>query len=189
MFEDARSLLALELSPGERLLWAGQPRKGLMFRQIDVIMIPFSLMFCGFAVFWEYMVLRMEAPLDFALFGLLFVAVGLYLLIGRYFVDAWQRARTFYGVTSDRILIISGIHQRSTRSIPLDQLKELSLTERSDGTGSVTLGPELAIITPQTGTRRPTVHRGLGPRFDEIEHVREVYEIIRAAQQNSQWAK
>ncbi len=38
-----------------------------------------------------------EAPLPFALFGLPFVALGLYLIFGRFVVKARRKRQTVYG--------------------------------------------------------------------------------------------
>ncbi len=54
-------------------------------------MIPFSIMWAGFALFWEFMVLMTDAPFFFKLWGIPFVLVGLYMLIGRFVVDAMQK--------------------------------------------------------------------------------------------------
>ena len=42
-----------ELTPGESIVWAGQPNTSVIFHKQDVFMIPFSLMWGGFAIFWE----------------------------------------------------------------------------------------------------------------------------------------
>ena len=108
-----------QLASNEKLLWTGQPRRGLRLRATDALAIPFSLLWCGFAIFWEWSVLKQGAPGFFALWGIPFVAIGLYVVFGRFFVDALQRARTYYALTDQRALIISGLVNRQTKSLPL----------------------------------------------------------------------
>ena len=42
------------LLPGERILWTGRPGQGLMLTRNDMFLIPLSLMWFGFTVFWTY---------------------------------------------------------------------------------------------------------------------------------------
>jgi len=83
-------------------------------------------------------VVTTQAPFFFKLWGIPFVLVGLYIVVGRFFVDARTRGRTFYGVTSERIIIISGVFSRQTKSLQLRTLSDISLTERADGSGTIT---------------------------------------------------
>jgi hypothetical protein len=103
--------------------------------------MPFSLMWGGFAAFWEYEVIKSGAPFAMRLFGVPFVVVGLYLIVGRFFADAWRRSRTFYGVTDQRVLIVSG---RQVRSLSLQNLGEVALRttrwERDDRVRTVRFG-------------------------------------------------
>jgi hypothetical protein len=115
LMADAEHEIARELDREERLLWSGMPRQGLVLHSSDIFLIPFSLLWAGFAFFWEAMVISSPPPggglfaLIPALFGLPFVIVGIYILFGRFWVDARNRARTYYGVS----------HLRQSRRLPL----------------------------------------------------------------------
>jgi hypothetical protein len=76
------------LMRGERVVWEGRPPGGFMLTATDGLMIPFSLLWGGFALFWNISVWSMGAPLFFRLWGLPFLLVGFYMVIGRFFVDA-----------------------------------------------------------------------------------------------------
>src|ERR1700716_1520491 len=133
----AATSLPTPLEPGERELWAGRPRGGVVFRATDALLIPFSFLRCGFVVFWESSVLRSNAPGFFVLWGVPFVLAGAYFAVGRFFFDAWRRGRTTYRITSSRVLISSG---SVLKSLSLAALSDVTLIERSDGSGTITFG-------------------------------------------------
>ncbi|MDO9029911.1 MAG: PH domain-containing protein [Hydrogenophaga sp.] len=172
-----------ELSPGEQVVWSGQPRQGVVVRGSDALAIPFSLLWAGFAVFWLVSAAQSGAPLPFVLFGVPFVLVGLYIVVGRFFVEAKQREKTFYALTPHRVIIASGLFSRKVRSMQLKTLSEISLSERSDGTGTISFGAQHPMASMFGGMSSwPGAEQYLGPRFDLVPQARSVYEAVRKTQ-------
>jgi len=168
-----------ELSGDERVLWAGRPLPGVRLKASDALMIPFSLMWGGFAIFWEASVWSVGAPLFFRLWGVPFVLVGLYMIAGRFFFDAKVRERTVYALTDRRAIIASGLWYRSVRSIELRRLSELGFTESSGGIGTITFGPADPFGAFALGAGPPRV-----PKFELLAGARAVYEMARTLQQS-----
>jgi hypothetical protein len=89
----------------EQTLWEGTPDPTVIFAKQDRILVPFSLLWTGFALFWETGA-SVAGWFPGAIFGLVFVAVGLYMVIGRFFYKRWDRRRTQYVVTNRRALVL-----------------------------------------------------------------------------------
>jgi hypothetical protein len=175
--------IAQDLARGEQLLWSGQPRQGIVLRGSDAFTIPFSLLWGGFAFFWEATVATSGAPLFFMLWGVPFVLAGLYITVGRFFYDAWRRGRTKYGVTNERILIATGDASPSLKSLNVRTLSDVTLDAKSDRSGTITFGPTSFMTSMYAGTAWPGSN--LPPSFELIPEARRVYEIIRQAQKGS----
>src|SRR5262245_32065255 len=120
--------LAPHLEAGERMLWSGRPPQGVRIHVSDAFLAPFSVLWGGFAFFWEYMVISKGAPWFFAIWGIPFVLMGVHLIVGRFFWDAKRRSATYYAVTDRRIIISSGLWQPQTRSVNLRMLSDVSMT-------------------------------------------------------------
>ena len=176
-------ILSSRLGQKEKLLWYGRPRQGIFLRPKDAYLIPFSLMWGGFAIFWEYGVVTSNAPFFFRLWGIPFVLVGLYLIAGRFFVDAKQRSKTYYGLTNERIVIVSGIVSANVKSLQLRTLSDVSLAEGADGSGTITFGPTAPWWSGGNGW--PGTSRNFSPAFESIAGAREVFERIRLAQKEA----
>ena len=153
-----------------------------MFRTSDILLIPFSLLWGGFAMFWEWTVMRIGAPFEFRLFGAPFVIIGLYIVFGRFLVDAYQRRRTAYGVSDRRAVIVTQILQRRTRSLLFGNLGEIELTEGRGGRGTLTCGRDALSGARGFAMRGWPGAGALAPSFECIDGAPEVLRIIRTAQ-------
>lgn len=175
-------IIAKELRGGERLVWSGQPRQGIRLQAADVALIPFSIMWGGFAIFWEWSVITAGAPFFFMLWGIPFVLVGIYVMVGRFFVDARQRANTYYGLTDQRVIIITGLWKRQVKSLPIHLLSDVSITERGTG-GTITFGATPPFYGALAGSSWPGMGRYQPPAFEGISEARRVYDLLQEAQQ------
>lgn len=192
MRNDPETEMAGELDAGETLLWAGRPKGGFVLRGSDVFMIPFSIFWCGFAIFWMIGASGAlwegkgdPAPVNyvFPLFGLPFVAIGLYMVFGRFLVDRAQRERTTYGVTNERVIIKSGLFSRTVKSINLRTMSDITLKERGDGSGMITFGASHPMHLMFEGMNWwPGVNQYQSPGFEFIPDAKQVYQIIRRQQ-------
>ena len=180
-WQTAEAEIRRELTGQERIIWTGRPRQGIVMRPSDGIMIPFSLLWGGFAIFWETGAIRSGAPFFFMLWGIPFVLVGLYMIFGRFFVDSKQRERTFYGLTDQRVIIVSGLTGRKVKSLNLRTLSDVSLNEKSDRTGTITFGPTNPMASWWGGTAWPGAPQG-APSFEMIPDAKRIYEQLREAQ-------
>lgn len=178
---DIREELQYEPIPGERLLWAGRPKTGIIFRSSDIFLIPFSIMWCGFAVLWESSALSDGAPFFFAIWGIPFVCMGLYVTIGRFFYDRQLRAETIYGITSNRIIIKSGVFKKKVTALNISTLQNLTIDEKADGSGSIKLAAD---NTPFSGLDiRGWPGTKQAPELELIPDVRSVFILIQQQQQ------
>ena len=136
-YTDDYSFARPYLSAGEMILWKGKPGKGHLFTSQDLFMIPFSIFWCGFAVFWVVSAIATGAPFFFALWGSPFVCVGLYMLFGRYIWTAYIRKRTAYVITNKKIIRAKGkkIDIMDGRTMP-----PIYITANRDGSGTIRFG-------------------------------------------------
>jgi hypothetical protein len=141
-------------------------------------------MWGGFAVFWEWSVIRIDAPIIFKLWGIPFVLVGLYLVVGRFFADAYRRANTYYGVSTQRVLIITRGVSGKVKSLNLKGLSDMSFSVSSSGPGVIQFGS-----TPSRGSTLLGSSGWPGlpspPMFELAEETHRVYDLIRQAQQKA----
>jgi len=103
-------------------------------------LIPFSILWGGFAIFWEIGVILSGAPIFFWLWGIPFVLVGLYMIGGRFLVARREALRTWYVITSQRLVISSGAFRTRTVELDLTNLPPTELSQARNGTGTISFG-------------------------------------------------
>ncbi len=169
---------------GERVLWSGQPKQGLALSGRDAFLIPFSLLWGGFAIFWNAMVwlAPFGAPSEgdaswfFKLWGLPFLLIGLYLIAGRFFHDAHIRKNLFYAVTEQRLLILRG---SKITSFDINRLPRIELSEHRDETGTLAFEESSNMSwNGMNGFSWWLPALGSAAQFFRVQSPRRVYELI-----------
>ncbi len=171
------------LLTGERILWSGRPAQGLWITGQDAFLIPFSLLWGGFAVFWETMVITQKnAPIFFSLWGVPFVLLGLYFIVGRFLFDAWLRRGILYAVTNQRILILRPGPFSKFTALGLDRLPEANLSEGASGRGTIRFGEPVSYWSRRRNNFSIwTPALDATPQFIGIEDAQGVFNQIQAA--------
>jgi hypothetical protein len=172
----ASSLPRSLLRPGERIIWEGRPVARRFILRGSLLVIPFTLLWLAFAVFWEVSALANRTPSFFPLWGAAFVAFGLYIAFGRFYV-AWREARrTAYLLTNQRIVIVSGAFAQRLRELSLRTLPAPALDRGVDGIGTITFGP-LSPFESWLPAGWPMMS-GSSPSFVAIEDASHVFDLV-----------
>lgn len=125
-----------QLCTGEYILWKGKPERGNLLDSSDIFMIPFSLVWCGFAIFWEYSVIS-NGISPFALFGIPFVLMGLYIVFGRFIHKAYLRRHTCYVITNQKII---RLRRRKIDMLHANSLPPMRVEVHRNGNGTIRFG-------------------------------------------------
>ncbi|HZS27990.1 MAG TPA: hypothetical protein VFB76_12235 [Candidatus Angelobacter sp.] len=131
-----------ELLRNESLLWAGQPERRIIFHKEDLLAIPCSLLWGCFAIVFELVTFVAGKSSHTwwlgAIWGTPFVIAGQYLIWGRFLYVNWKKSRTFYAVTTERILIKKMKWKgRTVCSLDLCNLGVVQTSMESDGIGTL----------------------------------------------------
>lgn len=169
------------LAPGEQIRWSGRPAQGLALRASDFFLIPFSLVWFGFVVFWMVTAFASNAPTGVLPIGILFLFVGFYISFGRFLSDAWARSRTYYALTDRRALILGGAFERKLTSVELNALSELHFNPGSSGRGTIVFGPESPYGGSFGGWGRR--YAAASPEFFRVDDASGAYAIIQRRRQ------
>jgi uncharacterized membrane protein len=171
------------LSSGEHLEWVGRPDPTKHFTPADVFLIPFSILWGGFSIFWEASAIGGGGGPFFALWGIPFVAIGLYFIFGRFIYKANRKRRTIYAVTSRRVMaIVRGRRGESVEATYLRSIPNISTSAVSDGRGSVGFGLSSPMAGRYANSGMEFLARGqmssAGVSFYDIEDPRGVADLV-----------
>jgi hypothetical protein len=174
-----------ELLSGESIVWTGQPRTSVIFHKEDAFLIPFSLLWGGFAIFWAASVSGIWGTQSHGrwtfgmMWGVPFVLIGQYMIWGRFFYAAWLKGRTHYAVTNRRVIVVQEGWKRQLASAYLDSLPSIIKEGNSGGIGILRFGE----LQPMSSRNRGFgAWNGLSvggiPTFVDIEDVDSVYRLV-----------
>lgn len=178
------------LLPGEEILWDGQPRLNGRINSGSVGVSVFGIIWLSFSLFWTGMAFAMTRSSGtpdilsylFPLFGLPFVAIGVFMV---FFVPAKQRIKnraTYYYVTNKRIIInVDTQKSPAFNSMFYRDIQHVQIMINRDNTGNI-------VFTPMLGeTRAYNRSTGAVPSpdncFYRVESSGDVHKLILLQQQ------
>jgi hypothetical protein len=196
-----QELLASDLLRDEEVIWTGQPDPKVLFSKADAFLIPFSLIWGGFALFWEGAVIASLLAGDdhsgnggslyfFVVFGVPFVLMGLYFIFGRFIYKRIKKKKTYYVITNKRAISLSTFPGRNLKSAFLDQMASIEKAGRVGGIGSITFGNQ-GWMTQYENTGMDFFAGAMGesrPNFFDIHDIDRVYEVIMSARDEARRA-
>ncbi len=127
----------IELLPGERVLWAGEPVQRPLYVAADGVIAPAGLLLAA-AALW-YLFTKQPAGLTMAA-AVVVLVIGLHGAIGRSAVRYLALGRTTYAVTDSRIIARSGLFRQKERSSELAGLPAPVLKPGPSRTGTISFG-------------------------------------------------
>jgi hypothetical protein len=165
---DPQELLSSFLLPNETLLWSGQPMQGVIWTLGKILFLCF--VFIAFPLLSAFCIGAYinvgGSDVSFFQFSLIvgWGVFGMWAMQDIAYPSFWERKNTFYGITSNRIMICKGIFKPAVLSINFKNLKQVQLVQLSHGRGYILLGPNM-------------------PRLQTIQEVGKPYQLILALQQ------
>jgi hypothetical protein len=189
MQTDPESAMAVqpELVSGETLIWAGRPSPRPLFHKNDVFLVPFSLMWGGFAILWLAGVAGLWGPdssegepWTFGIFwGIPFVLIGQYFIWGRFIYAAWKKKGTYYAVTNRRVMVIQNGWGRKMVAAYLDTLPTLYRETTSGKIGTLRFAEQAPVWSQRNGFAMwDCMAVGTTPAFVDVEDVDGIYRLV-----------
>ncbi|MGY6658744.1 hypothetical protein ACXIZN_41955 [Amycolatopsis sp. TRM77291] len=127
----------IDLLPGERVIWAGQPVRRPLFNPGDRFNVPVGLLWLGGVTL--FFAANHETAFHLAAWVVL-TAAGVFHLAGRPLIRYLRLASTTYAVTDGRVIATSSLVRRKEESAALAGLADPVVTPGPGKTGTITFG-------------------------------------------------
>ena len=191
MPDEASTIIATHLLPGERLLWAGRPKQGFALRGWDILYLPMSISMVIIGSVLTVYEFQTGNDSGVLLFVTIWTVGAFYFAFGRFLVDKWKRSNTYYALTNERAIILTNKRSPSVQSVSLTTLKEITATRRADGTGTIEFDrPSFLSFRGQfdagRGASWPFYNDLITPAFEMIAAPFEVRELTLQARDEAQ---
>ncbi|MBM6919627.1 hypothetical protein H6A12_00390 [Phocea massiliensis] len=136
---ETENFAASYINDDEYVLWQGKPERGNLFSGRDIFLILFGIAWLSFCGFWEFTALQSNASPILVLWGIPFILVGLYLLFGQFIRRANMRGKTYYVITTRKILVKTGnrIQMYDGKDLPA-----MHIQLHKNGTGTIRFGEQ-----------------------------------------------
>ncbi len=172
---DPMRMIKPYLQEGEEILWTGRPYTSVPCRAPLSSKI-FALFWLGFSIFWTVSVMSLGGSM-MGIFGMAFVAIGVYLLYGVTLGQKKLYASTAYAVTTKRAIIVTrGRQGMNCHEYPLEGLENISLEDVIENTGTIRLVPQQVYYDRKGRSRNATPD--ISTAFMMVDDVHKVYRIL-----------
>jgi hypothetical protein len=176
-----------QLHPAERVVWTGHPDASLLFTRADGFLIPFTALWAAFAVFWNVRVWSTGQPLIFRIWGVPFLLMGAYILVGRFIVRRRRYRGTRYALTDRRALIVGP--GATVTAVPLETTPLVSEASRDNSHLTVWFGGhptwrKNGLVGGDVGLGLPGRPSG-PPAFRDVADVAALSAALRSIGRNS----
>ncbi|AGB41478.1 hypothetical protein Halha_1538 [Halobacteroides halobius DSM 5150] len=132
------SLFKSYLSKDERILWIGQPHKGLLFDRREMYLFPISIaaLLLNIGVLFVFIVSILSIFLDitislseselvnvFIMFiSLIILIISFYVFLGRFIYKKWKMKNTYYAITNDKIIVLTDTYKKLVEKIDINRI-------------------------------------------------------------------
>lgn len=168
--QNAAEIIRPLLDPNEEILWAGQPDTSVHFSKNDYFLVPLSILLFVMGILWATAITT---------FGWLFVVVGVYALVGRFFWKVRRKKLNYYAITEKRIIRLAG---KKGKGQPFGEVPGIRFSPGPRGRGTIRFSDKPAYVAVYQNSGMEWISLIGAPdeiAFHDIRDVQAVHEMVR----------